>query len=657
MPFQTYKKTSSIAGAPTMAVNAAANVSRSGLDALNAFTNQAKSITNAVQASNNVDDQLAKAQRAKTEALLIRGHEAESNNTLRVADVEAREKFGDDEEAYTAHMDGIASGMTESAFSEESAQNIRMYSDKLVTNHSIKLRTEAHNKAQDASIAAVSIEMDSQTTDALNFAHSGDIEAMQESVTALFSNIDDGVESGLITAQKGSQRKLSIGDRITEATIDGGFERALSEGVEQGVEYLARLEANDLTGLNPDQKKSVIKSAKSKLNAKKRVIELENKVNIQEQEAKVKFEGQKVLVQSYMNSREVMDYKNKDHEKAFNQILKESLDGKESTKELRQVVIEQSAEKGILANYAKSAMRVSHMSDNTDQVAKGLDYYIKINEQSPSLLEQIPKTQIAYLESLSTLTGSGLELETAITQTKESLKKPFIERQQSALASINNQETNSDGFNLIATSSLGALIDDEFSFGWRGKDALGQEAMQADYNNLFTHNLGMAVNQEAAITLTNKQIMNKWGASHVTGEAVMTVNSPEQLLAHTKQPVKWITDSFNKMQEDAVALLGEDGVTVKVEDITYKPDAVTLSGVPVYKIYYTDEAGIERPLSVGKGGYWQPSINDSNAGKRIKEDQALGIEKFKRSHERSSWVIKKKAELAPLLKAYNVGKL
>ena len=181
--------------------------------------------------------------------------------------------------------------------------------------------------------------------------------------------------------------------------------------------------------------------------------------------------------------------------------------------------------------------------------------------------------------------------------------------------------------------------------------------MQADYNNLFTHNLGMAVNQEAAITLTNKQIMNKWGASHVTGEAVMTVNSPEQLLAHTKQPVKWITDSFNKMQEDAVALLGEDGVTVKVEDITYKPDAVTLSGVPVYKIYYTDEAGIERPLSVGKGGYWQPSINDSNAGKRIKEDQALGIEKFKRSHERSSWVIKKKAELAPLLKAYNVGKL
>ncbi|HHZ96246.1 MAG TPA: hypothetical protein EYN67_11985, partial [Flavobacteriales bacterium] len=106
MPFQTYKKTSSIAGAPTMAVNAAANVSRSGLDALNAFTNQAKSITNAVQTSNNVDDQLANAQRAKTESLLIRGHEAESNNTLRLADAEAREKFGDDEDAYTAHMGG-----------------------------------------------------------------------------------------------------------------------------------------------------------------------------------------------------------------------------------------------------------------------------------------------------------------------------------------------------------------------------------------------------------------------------------------------------------------------------------------------------------------------------------------------------------------------
>ena len=187
-----------------MAVNAAANVSRSGLNALDAFTNQAKNITNAVQVSNSVDNQLAKAQQAKdkakqvkAEALLIRGHEAESSNTLRLADAEAKEKFGDDEEAYTAHMDGLTTGMTGNAFSEESAQNIRMYSDKLITNHTINLRTTAHNKAKDASMSAVSIEMDNQTTDVLNFANNGNVDEMQSTVTALFSNIDDAIENAI----------------------------------------------------------------------------------------------------------------------------------------------------------------------------------------------------------------------------------------------------------------------------------------------------------------------------------------------------------------------------------------------------------------------------------------------------------------------------
>lgn len=605
MAFETFKSRVRIAEAPTGAAQAGIRTGQAALAALAAFQGTAEKLTGAIKQNKIATEGLAFVQeKAKqTElgqvavskgdftlqegqetfnAIVTKGHNLAQQNALRVDLANLKEEHAADPETFQAAAQGAIAGAIRGALDSESAANIRIFGENLLARDVITLNQARSDFAEKEARAEIAVNIDGQTTDALNYAYNGDLDSMGESVEALIHNIDDAIESGSIDPVKGAQLKLKIGDQVTQATITGNFDRALEVSVEGAEEFIKQVKAADIPGLNPKQKKALIDEFQSDLNTKKRELKAQQKEILEANKQQVKFEGQVANITTHIDAGVPLDFKNKEDKESVNAVYDKQFEGADLADpvvQAQQINFVKST--GVVPEAMKSSLRAALYSNNPEVIQAAAEQFNKLEQAYPQSINQFSKQDVAYAQRISSLVNSGVPVGEAVSIHQQFLKRPLAERGKQLLQQYSAQdlrEMSEDATSDFVTEKYGGFFT-------TSPDV--PPSMTIEYNRLFKDGVALLGDVEQAKQWALKNINNTWGVSEISGERELVKFPPEKVLAGVDGAVGWITNDWQRTQQELIDIktgqIGED-LTKEKAKLQKQIQSATVSGISGIKI-------------------------------------------------------------------------